>query len=425
MAIRTARSTAAFFAPLVLALLAAACGNGASSVDWSGELRDSAGVTVVANSEEGIWQPGEAWSVVREATFGGGTDEARPEYLLGQVAALAVDEEGNVYVVDAGAQNVRAFAPDGTHLRTYGSPGSGPGELGGFLSGVAVSDGRLFVVDAIANQRITIFDVQTGEPLGSVPFDITKGLPIRWDSSEEHVLVAQRRMASFTPGEAQVSSEPQGDPVVVLDEEGEAVDTLVVLPPGRSFQMRGGEARVRIFEAEPVWDLGTGGELAFGLSAEYRIEVRDGEGNLLHVVTKPHTPRPVTEGDRETILDGLRELMEEQGVPAAAMDQVISSQDFADSYPAFALLLMGPDGTLWVQRMRTGEELGGAGFDFQDLGSAEWEVFDADGRYLGVVTMPARVQPLLIHDAAVYGIARDDLDVQTVVRLGIRRPGGS
>lgn len=409
---------------LVVLVAAPGCGDAGPSGEWSGERRDSAGVTVVANPDEGLWGPDEAWSVTREATFGGGADETRPEYLFGQISALAVDAAGRVYVADASAQQIRAFAPDGTHVRTFGSAGSGPGELGAFVSGVAVAGDTLFVADAVGNQRIATFDTHSGAHLGSAPYDLTAGVPIRWDSSDEHVLVVQRRMASFG-GEVTPVETGGGDPVVVLGAGGEVIDTLVVLPPGLSFQMSGGEARVRIFEAEPVWDVGHDGRLAFGLNSEYRIEERDASGRTERIVTRPFTPRPVTESDRKSILDALRGLMEDQGLPGGVVDQVISGQDFAESYPAFASLLVGPEGTLLVQRIRTGEELGGPGFDMQDLGSSEWEVFDAEGRYLGVVTMPERVQPMLIRDDAIYGLARGDFDVQTVVRLGIRRAGGT
>lgn len=399
------------------------CGDGGSSARWAGVVRDSAGVTVVVNPEDGLWGEGEAWSVALDATFGGGADETRPEYLFGEISALAVDARGTVYVADATAQQVRAFASDGTHLRSYGSPGSGPGELGSFVNGVAVSGNTLFVVDAIGNDRITTFDRTSGAHLGSVPYDLSAGLPIRWDSSDEHLLVVQRRMASFG-GEPTPVETGGGDPVVVLGADGEVGDTLVVLPPGRSFQMSGGEARLRILEAEPVWDVGHDGRLAFGLNSEYRIEERDASGRTERVVTRPFTPRPVTESDRESILDALRGLMEEQGLPSGIVDQMVSGQEFAESYPAFTSLLVGPEGTLWVQRIRTADELDALGFDMQDLGSSEWEVFDADGRYLGVVTVPERVQPMLVRGDAIYGVARDDFEVQTVVRLAIQRGGG-
>jgi hypothetical protein len=61
-------------------------------------------------------------------------------------------------------------------------------------------------------------------------------------------------------------------------------------------------------------------------------------------------------------------------------------------------------------------------FNIQNVGSPEWEVFDAEGRYLGVVELPARFTPAKIMEDAVYGIWLDELDVQYVKRLRIVRP---
>ncbi len=55
----------------------------------------------------------------------------------------------------------------------------------------------------------------------------------------------------------------------------------------------------------------------------------------------------------------------------------------------------------------------------QDLGAPEWDVFDAEGRYLGVVTMPDRFAPRLFRGDHIYGVWRDELDVQYVLRLKI------
>ena len=37
---------------------------------------------------------------------------------------------------------------------------------------------------------------------------------------------------------------------------------------------------------------------------------------------------------------------------------------------------------------------------------------DPEGKYLGVVAMPARFQPRLFHADKTYGVWRDELDVQ-------------
>jgi hypothetical protein len=61
----------------------------------------------------------------------------------------------------------------------------------------------------------------------------------------------------------------------------------------------------------------------------------------------------------------------------------------------------------------------GRTFDPQDIGAPEWDVFDRQGRFLGVLTMPSRFQPLRVVDDRVYGVQRDELDVQHVVRLRV------
>ncbi len=55
----------------------------------------------------------------------------------------------------------------------------------------------------------------------------------------------------------------------------------------------------------------------------------------------------------------------------------------------------------------------------EDFGASGWDVFDRAGRYLGVVNMPPRFQPRLFHEDEIYGVWRDDIDVQYVVRLHV------
>ena len=47
------------------------------------------------------------------------------------------------------------------------------------------------------------------------------------------------------------------------------------------------------------------------------------------------------------------------------------------------------------------------------------DLFDAEGRYLGTVTMPDRFTPMRFIGDLVYGVWRDELDVQYAVRLRI------
>jgi hypothetical protein len=90
--------------------------------------------------------------------------------------------------------------------------------------------------------------------------------------------------------------------------------------------------------------------------------------------------------------------------------------EFADRYPRFAQVVVGPDGSLWLQQILTAEGVVEDGaLDLQNLGSDDWYVFDPRGRYLGEFTMPRHFQPLRMIDDVLWGVQRDEFDVPAVV----------
>jgi hypothetical protein len=220
---------------------------------------------------------------------------------------------------------------------------------------------------------------------------------------------------------------PMKDRVLARDPASEQADTLLELESGRTFQFSGGGVpRFRLFESEPVWAVLQDGRIAHGRNDRYRIELLSKDGTVKRVVTRSVERRAVTEADRTALLDMMRKTMERQtagrGPQAAAMvQQIVQATQFADHYPMFAALLGGPGGRLWVQRIRTAEDARreGGTFEAQDMGSAQWDVFDAEGRLLGVLEMPARFQPMRVEAEHIYGVLRDELDVQHVARLRV------
>jgi len=347
--------------PLCVTLLVscAACGEGSNA--WEGTVVDSAGVALVTNPSTGLWGSGEGWTLEEDLSIG--VAEGDPTLQFGQIIGVDVDAEGVIYVADILAHEVRAFGPDGSYLRTIGSAGGGPEELGMAIAGPFLADGDVRVPD-LENQRVSRFSPE-GEFLGSFRLDFTRGIPMRWDEVAGDVLVAQLRRMDPTAA----ASAPAVD-LVVSFTDGAVGDTLLVLPPGESFQMGGGTVRMRLFASEPVWDAGDDGRLVSGRNSEYRIEVRGPAGALRQVVSMPFELRPVTEHDQQVILDAVAEAAALQGTPPQVVDMLLQQMTFAEEYPAFASVLAGPQGSLWVQRVRTGTELGGesATFDVQDLG---------------------------------------------------------
>lgn len=395
-------------ATLGVALLAA-CGGMSEDAPWQGSITDSAGVAMVANPVDGIWGPEDAWTFVEEYRVGG--MDADEEAQFGLVVGIDLDADGNVYVADQQARHVQVFGPDGAYVRTIGSPGEGPGEISQALMGVYVMGDEVRVVD-LANMRINIYDPE-GSSIGSSPLDFTRGVPIRWDRVGGSLVAQMRGIAA-----AGIAENPLGDPVVTIG--GEIPDTVMILGKGESLEMtEGGQPLLTIFEQEPLWDAAVDGRIIAGLNSDYRVELRTADGTLIQVITKPFTQQPVSESDQVKIRRALRKLMIDQGTPPAAVEQFMTGVGFAANYPALGQLLAGPDGTVWVQGIRTADEVSGSDeedFNPQDMGSDEWDIFDAEGRYLGVLTLPTKFAPLRVDGDTFWGVQRDEFDVASIVR---------
>lgn len=402
----------------LLGTLAAGCGSG-SAGDWAGTVTDSAGVTVVSNPARALWDDGEAWRVEEELRIG--ALDGPPEYQFGQIAWIDTDSRGNIYVLDQQAQHVQVYDPEGSHLRTIGRPGTGPAELSQGALAVLVGPGdTVFVVDNGA-QRVTRF-LPDGTDAGSFGIPFTEGISLKWELAPDGRLLQQSRSLPV-PGTA---AQPPHNLILARNTEGAVLDTVLRLPLGESMKFEGGAPQFRLFEAEPIWEIDATGRLYTASNAEYRIEVRTPDGAVDRVITYPFERKPVTESDRQAILDELSELFEQQGVPPMARSQILQTIGFGDHFPAFATIVSGPDGTLWVQHIRTMAEAASEGlsinFENMDMGAPEWDVFDAEGRFLGVVTLPARFATRHVEGDRLYGIWRDELDVPYVMRLRVVRP---
>jgi hypothetical protein len=184
---------------------------------------------------------------------------------------------------------------------------------------------------------------------------------------------------------------------------------------------------IRLFEAEPVWTIGQDGTIYYAMNSDYSIHAYSRDGNLVRIIRRAAERKPVTEADRTAFLQMMRKMFTDAGAPPPALDQIMGNIGFADHYPAFAALFGGPEGTLWVQQIRTAEEVSASGAEFnpQDVGSPNWDVFDVEGRYLGRLRLPDRFTPIRFVGNQIYGVWRDDLDVQHVTRLRVGAAPGT
>jgi len=399
---------------LVPALLfAAACGGEAGgAADWAGTMEDSAGVQLVKNSLTPLWGEGDAWVLEEVMTIGEAA--GNPDYQFGQIAGIAITSDGQIVLVDQQAQQLKVFDPTGTYVRTIGRAGSGPGEFGPGVGPVLIGRGDTLIVPDLGNQRVNILKSDGSEP-ADFRMSFERGIPARWDMTETGDLVYQLRALNLPNTEQRETL----DLIATVSYTGEIVDTLLTPARGESFTFgEDGQPKRMVFSPEPVWSMVGDDGLCFAVNDVFRLSMFDALGTLNRIVTVPVERKPVTEADIEFFMETVDRLLKEQGVPPAQAEIVKSTFNFAEYFPAFLQMMPGPDGSLWVQRVQeptgmTAEERENWN-PLLDLGASKWDILDAEGRYLGVLDLPHRFQPVTFEGDLVYGIWRDEFDVQYV-----------
>ena len=413
------RRMTAVLSILLLPLVLSACDALAGGPEWMGTSVDSAGITMVSNPESSMWRDGDAWTLEEDLSIG--TVAGEPEYQFGQIGGFDVDAAGNLYVLDIQAQEVRVFDAQGGYVRTLGGPGGGPGEIGMPAVGIFIRPDGTVAVPDIGNQRVNLYDAD-GNPAGENALDLTGGIPLRWSLFTDGRLMAQLRGLDI-PG---IDALEGGDPIVIYGADGSVEDTLMTLPKGESIELSNPNApQIKLFVPEPLWDMADDGTIFTAMNDDYRVKVHSADAAVTRIITKPFERKPVSEMEKAAIRSAVEEQMVTLGAPPQAVQVIMQGLTIGDYYPAFGLLGAGPSGSVWVQRIKSAADMAegeAEDFNIQNVGSPEWEVFDAEGRYLGVVVLPDRFTPAMITEDLVYGIWLDELDVQYVKRLRIVRP---
>ncbi|HEY7567815.1 MAG TPA: hypothetical protein VH762_09610 [Gemmatimonadaceae bacterium] len=210
-------------------------------------------------------------------------------------------------------------------------------------------------------------------------------------------------------------------PVVRFDAKARKVDTLLRvrgmdwLPPGPRY----GFGWV-VFAPQDVWTVAPDGRIAVVRSGDYHVEWYEPNGRVVRGAPVRFERIPVTMEER---LAYVREFLDNSSIggrdaegalspiPAEMKDEknvreMATKNTFAEVKAPFTdgPLLIGPDGSLWVERsIRLGE-------------TPLWDVFDGGGKHVARVRLPARRQLGGVGARFLYVIASDDDGVQHLER---------
>lgn len=346
--------------------------------------------------------PVESWSLVEDFRLGaveGGTAES-----FGAFLALEATPDGNLMVADQQNSTIEIFDRSGVHVRSVGRRGSGPGEFLDLIGLELDGDGRLWAVDA-GNRRFAIFD-PAGVFLGFRPFSGFRSVP--WPGRIDRQGRLHNLIVTFGDSGPRMSFVRSALEPDDGSSSAPTADTLP-LPPYEVVQQEVSTAdgRRRLvnvpFAPRPRWVMDAEGELWFGTSEQFTIHRIDYSGDTVAVVRGASTAVPLTDGERQHVLDVLRGPL--------GPDALVDPGWIPDHRPQFESLTVDDQNRLWVGVPATG---GGTGF----------QVFGPDGMPIARATMPegaGRSTSLVIRGQHVYAIVPDTMEIPRVVRYRVER----
>jgi len=178
------------------------------------------GVRIVHNRGEGIWEKSPRIALEKICAIGDIEAESE-EVAFYMPLDMALDADGNLYVLDTGNHRIQKFSPEGVYLATLGRQGQGPGEFN-FPGSLDIDEAGGLIVASPYGQKIQFLDM-SGVETGSLTLQEIISEYFR-ASGTDLLVSAVRRQPPMPDDEDQKKSL---DPLLqFMDREGKVVKTF-------------------------------------------------------------------------------------------------------------------------------------------------------------------------------------------------------
>lgn len=346
--------------------------------------RDSAGVTIVESTAP-AWPAGGGYRIVERPLLdlGGVAGDSAQDFIA--ITDAVRLPSGRIAVADGGAGQVRVFDSRGVLLRRFGTRGAAPGEFRALMWIQALAGDTLAAWDRDA-ARLTVF-----APDGRVARTLV--LP--------DTAAARQGVGVLGSGTLLAASLVNLDSVRRTGVVRQRVRYWAIGPEGARREvgafwsdelyverLGNGVRPVRLPFGRAAVTAVTDDVFAYGDGSRYEIGVYGGDGRLRRSARRAAEPMPVTADDTTRVIAGV---LAPVATPEerAPLRRFWSSIPYPRTMPAFADIVFGPGGELWVEQSRhVGER-------------PQHDVFAPDGRWLGTVALPDRF--------TLYDVGRDYL----------------
>lgn len=389
--------------------LVTACGAGVPQPATSVE-RDSAGIRIVESAAPPDAPP--AFRLSPEPLAQVGVLDGAPEYQLHRVQGATRLTDGTLVIANSGSRELRFYTADGTHLRSAGGEGAGPGEFRALTHLQRLAGDSLLVFDVV-NRRISIIDA-TGRHVrdwstaqGGRIMRVAAALPDGTLLAFNSVATAPERTVEYRRDTISYEIRRGDAPMRIPRRYASTESRLEVQESGGNTIAFG---IMTLPFSRGVAAVTAGDTFVIGSNDTYELHVYDAAGSLRTLLRRTDVlPAPVTAELVQQRFDANRQQRLNRGETVADDEAAARRQALAfhrvESVPAYATVAGTTGGGLWIM-------------DFSPpaatAAEATWSTYDSEARLVGGIRLPAGFRPLHIEDDIVVGVIQDEFDVEYV-----------
>ena len=366
--------------------------------------------------------------------------EGPEEYTFAHINSFTVGAGSDVFIGEVGGP-LRQYDSTGEFVRQVGRQGEGPGEVR-YVVGLAVLPSGTLVARDLGNGRFSLYD-----PDGE--------FTSQWTNSDGQPGYGRDAVTVDSSGAIYIGINPRLSPddtplafprpiYAKLAATGQVLDTLFAHERftescnvhSRRWFRRGWFEDVRVlYQPKVKWSITPVGSLVVGCPADYAFDIIEPSGSVLRV-SRDWVPIRVSAEELDSFRDGITISSNQSGY-FDAWDW--RGPDMPGVKPAYQRFIPAEDGRIWVwpgqasEMIETPEPARLAGFPnhaWQDPMTGAFDVFEADGRFVGSVKLPknlpysfspATPDPHIRGDT-LWAVTVDSMDVQYLTRFEVRWP---
>ena len=335
----------------------------------------------------------------------GSRDGTDPNLTFADIRGIQADGNGNIYVLDYQAAEVRVFDPEGQYLRTITRRGQGPGEIIE-ANGILLSGDTLLWMHDHGQYMIIGVDPQGAEVRRfPKPVDEYGGYwSGTFDAGGRYWRPVSHRDDAATYADEGVNTNSARKYYKSYDLSSGAIDSVFLgasTSRSYSYLAAGGTGFLFIpFQAASMSVVNPSGGFWHAHGASYRITRTGENGDTLVVIEAGLPVQRVEAADRSSYVERIVEREPDLRRHAEAVAALMP-----DAKPILAGIFVDDEGRLWVERATPAEA------------TAFYDTFSEGGDYLGSVRLafePGR--RIWVQRGNVYTWVVDDMDIPYVAR---------